>query len=64
LVPTVKYMQTLHQNIFTELNRIAEQKGISIQELIRAVIVPDWIRTEERRTRPSGTRGFANLYHK
>jgi hypothetical protein len=47
----VKYIQTLGQQIYTELNLIAKQKGISIQELIRAVIIPDWIRTQERRTR-------------
>jgi len=50
-MPTVKHMQTLSQNIYAELDRIAHQKGIKVQELIRAVIIPDWIRTQERRTR-------------
>jgi len=40
-VPTVKYIQTLRQQIYTELDRIAHQKGIKVQELIRAVIIPD-----------------------
>jgi len=50
-MPKAKYMQTLSQQIYTELNRIAKQKGISVQELIRAIIIPDWMRTQERRTR-------------
>jgi len=50
-VPTAKYLQTLSQEIYTELNRIAKEKGISIQVLIRAVIIPEWIRTQERRVR-------------
>jgi len=50
-MPTAKHMQTLGQEIYAELSRIAERKGISVQELIRAVIIPDWMRTQERRTR-------------
>src|SRR2546426_636608 len=49
-MPTVKYMQILRQRIYTELDRIAHQKGISVQELILAVIIPDWIRTQEKKT--------------
>jgi len=47
-MPTIKYIQTLRESIFTELTRIAQQKGISVQELIRAVIIPDWIRIQEK----------------
>ena len=52
-MPTIKYIQTLRESIFTELTRIAQQKGISVQELIRAVIIPDWIRIQEKKTRSS-----------
>jgi len=48
-MPTIKYIQTLRESIFTDLTRIAQQKGISVQELIRAVIIPDWIRTQEKK---------------
>jgi len=44
-------MQTLSQHIHAELTRIAGQKGISVQELIRAVIIPEWIHTQEKKTR-------------
>jgi hypothetical protein len=50
-MPRVKYIQTLSDQIYAELRRIAEKKGIGVQELIRAIIIPDWIRTQERRTR-------------
>ncbi len=36
-------MQTLDDTIFKELEKIAKRRGISIQELIRAVIVPEWV---------------------
>ena len=38
-----KFMQTLDDVIFRELEKVAKKRGISIQELIRAVIVPEWI---------------------
>jgi hypothetical protein len=50
-VPKVNYIQTLSDQIYAELSRIAEKKGIGVQELIRAIIIPDWIHVQERRTR-------------
>ena len=38
-----KFMQTLDDQIYRELEKIAKRRGISIQELIRAVIVPEWV---------------------
>ena len=38
-----KFMQTLDDIIYRELEKIAKRRGITIQELIRAVIVPEWI---------------------
>ena len=38
-----KFMQTLDDTIYRELEKIAKRRGITIQELIRAVIVPEWI---------------------
>ncbi len=40
----VKFMQSLDPQVYTELTKIAKQRGISMQELIRAVIVPDWMK--------------------
>ena len=36
-------MQTLDDIIYKELEKVAKRRGITIQELIRAVIVPEWI---------------------
>ncbi len=36
-------MQTLDDIIYRELEKVAKKRGITIQELIRAVIVPEWI---------------------
>lgn len=38
-----KFMQTLDDIIYRELEKVAKKRGISIQELIRAVIVPEWM---------------------
>jgi len=38
-----KFMQTLDDVIYRELEKMAKRRGITIQELIRAVIVPEWI---------------------
>jgi hypothetical protein len=36
-------MQSLDQEILDQLTVIAKQRGISVQELIRAIIIPDWL---------------------
>ena len=36
-------MQTIDDIIYRELDKNARKRGITIQELIRAVIVPEWI---------------------
>jgi len=38
-----KFMQTLDDLIYRDLEKLAKKRGITIQELIRAVIVPEWI---------------------
>ena len=42
-----KFMQTLNDNMFRELEKMAKQRGITVQELIRAVILPEWLVKEE-----------------
>ena len=39
-----KFMQTLDDSVYQKLKEIAKQRGITIQELIRAVIIPDWLK--------------------
>jgi len=51
-MPT-KFMQSLDPQVYAELRKIAKEKGITMQELIRAVIVPDWMKRDES----TGNRG-------
>ncbi len=37
-------MQSLNQNVFEQLERMAKERGITVQELVRAVVVPEWMR--------------------
>ncbi len=43
MVEMPKFMQTLDEEIYNRLQEIAGQRGITLQELIRAVIIPDWL---------------------
>ncbi len=39
-----KFMQSLNQGVYEQLERLAKERGISVQELVRAVVVPEWMR--------------------
>jgi hypothetical protein len=41
-------MQSLDQEILDKLTVMAKKRGITVQELIRAVIIPDWLKEEEQ----------------
>lgn len=43
-------MVALDERVFGELDRVAKTRNISVQELLRAIVVPEWIR-EDNRTR-------------
>jgi len=38
-----KFTQTLNDHSYKDLERLAKQRGITVQELIRAVIIPEWV---------------------
>jgi len=44
-----KFMQTLNESVYEELEKTARKKGITLQELLRAVIIPEWVQKQERR---------------
>jgi hypothetical protein len=52
-------MQSLDPQVYGELRRIAKDRGITMQELIRAVIVPDWMRKDETPATQSARRSRA-----
>jgi len=37
-------MQMVDPLVYAELEGIANERGISVQELIRAIIVPEWLK--------------------
>ncbi len=43
---TRKFMQTLDNRLFLELEKIGRSRGITVQQLLRAVIVPEWFKNE------------------
>jgi len=45
-----KFMQSLDDRFYEELRKIAESRGISIQELIRAIVVPEWLESFRKRS--------------
>jgi hypothetical protein len=45
-------MQTIGDEMFKELEKIANEKGVRVQTLLRAVIIPEWVQ-EKRLTTDS-----------
>jgi hypothetical protein len=43
-----KFMQSLSDETYKKLDEIAKEKGIKIQELIRAVIIPEWLKGHKK----------------
>jgi hypothetical protein len=41
-----KFMQTIGDEMFIELEKIADEKGIRVQTLLRAVVIPEWVEKE------------------
>jgi hypothetical protein len=40
---TIKFMQVFSRSVYRQLEREAHKRGIGVQELCRAVIVPTWL---------------------
>ncbi len=55
-----KFMQTIGDEMFKELEEIANEKGIRVQTLLRAVIIPEWVQDEglsiDQKLNPTGAR--------
>ncbi|MDI9578528.1 MAG: hypothetical protein QM398_10395 [Thermoproteota archaeon] len=41
-----KILQTYDDKIFKLLTDEAQKRGVTVQELVRSVIVPDWLKKE------------------
>jgi len=49
-----KFMLSLRDENFKLLTTEAEDRGITVQELIRAVIIPDWVKLNPN-AKPNGS---------
>jgi len=38
-----KFLQSIDDSVYAKLEKIAKKRGVTVQELIRAVIVPEWL---------------------
>jgi len=43
-----KFMQSLGDSAYTKLRKIADDRDITVQELIRAIVIPDWLKLTEK----------------
>ena len=42
-----KFMQSLGDSAYMKLRKIADDRDITVQELIRAIVIPDWLKVAE-----------------
>jgi len=42
-----KFLQSIDDSVYGKLEKMAKKRGITVQELIRAVIVPDWLESKD-----------------
>jgi len=38
-----KFMQSLQPLAYKTLERLAKERGLTIQELLRAIVIPEWL---------------------
>src|SRR5438445_13322705 len=48
---SVKFMQVLDRGIFLKLKQLARNRGVTVQELIRVLVIPDWMRKSQEENR-------------
>jgi hypothetical protein len=62
---SIKVMVAFGQQTFDLLDGEAKERGVTVQELLRAVIIPDWFRTHgellTKITMPEARRGIQPL---
>jgi hypothetical protein len=42
-------MQVLDRTVYLRLKQLALQRGVTVQELIRVLLIPDWLHNAEER---------------
>src|SRR5437016_14497299 len=49
-------MQVLDRGIFLKLKEMAKSRGVTVQELIRVLVIPDWMRKSQEEIRSTDKR--------
>lgn len=47
LEDNMKFLQTIDDSIYSRLEKLAKKRGITVQELMRAVIIPSWLEVQK-----------------
>jgi hypothetical protein len=47
-----KFMQSLNPGVYAELERMAKERDITIQELFRSIIIPEWLKFQATPSTP------------
>ena len=62
-----KFMQTIGEEMFNELERISNEKGIRVQTLLRAVVIPEWVKVQklsDMKRIPKGSSGSSDRFER
>lgn len=52
---SVKFMQVLDRTIFLRLKDFSKSRGVTVQELIRVLVIPEWMRQFEEESKRTAT---------
>ena len=44
---TTKFFMTMDSSIYKKIKRLSSKRGITTQEFIRAIIIPEWIEDQK-----------------
>ncbi len=45
---TTKFFMTMDNSVYQKIKRLASKRGITTQEFIRAIIIPEWLDKEKK----------------
>lgn len=46
---TTKFFMTINDSVYKKIKRLASKRGITTQEFIRAIIIPEWLDIERNK---------------
>lgn len=46
---TTKFFMTINDSVYQKIKQLASKRGITTQEFIRAIIIPEWLDMERNK---------------